>query len=41
MVALTMIFDGIPRDRIDQHLATNYDLDDHASLLDDLYARQG
>ncbi|MEV4421008.1 hypothetical protein AB0L40_13645 [Patulibacter sp. NPDC049589] len=41
MVALNLVLDGVPRDEIEAHLDERYALDDRASLLDELYAKQG
>ncbi|CAB4950041.1 unannotated protein [freshwater metagenome] len=41
MVALNLVLDGVPRDEIEAHLQERYALEDQASLLDELYAKQG
>lgn len=41
MVALNLVLDGVPRDEIEAHLDERYALEDPASLLDELYAKQG
>jgi hypothetical protein len=41
MVALNLVLDGVPRDEIEAHLDERYALEDRASLLDELYAKQG
>jgi hypothetical protein len=41
IVALDMALSGKPRDETDRFIAENYDLDDRAALLDEVYAAAG
>jgi TolA-binding protein len=38
LIALNMALNGEPREATDKYLADNYDLDDRAALLDEVYA---
>jgi DivIVA domain-containing protein len=39
LIALNMALNGTPREEADRYLAENFQLDDRAGLLDDVYAR--
>jgi hypothetical protein len=41
LIALNMALNGTPRDETDRYLAENFQLDDRAALLDEVYARVG
>ena len=41
LIALNMALNGTPREETDRYLAENFDLDDRAALLDEVYARVG
>jgi hypothetical protein len=41
LIALNMALNGTPRDETARYLSQNFDLDDPASLLDEVYARVG
>ena len=38
LIALNMALNGTPREETDRYLAANFDLDDRAALLDEVYA---
>jgi dsDNA-specific endonuclease/ATPase MutS2 len=41
LVAMKMALDGKPRDEVERHLQSNFELDGTDALLDDVYARVG
>jgi len=41
LIALNMALNGTSREETDRYLAENFDLDDRAGLLDEVYSRVG
>ncbi|MDQ6914557.1 MAG: hypothetical protein M3155_01945, partial [Actinomycetota bacterium] len=41
LIALNMALNGTPREETDRYLAENFQLEDRAALLDEVYARVG
>ncbi|MBA3305155.1 MAG: hypothetical protein H0U25_04430, partial [Thermoleophilaceae bacterium] len=41
LIALNMALNGTPRDETSRYLEENFDLDDHETILDEVYARVG